>query len=202
MLFWIKIIVICVTFWAPLAAWSNTEEENGDLLSTAFNAISNEDWVTVDHFAAQISDSVGSELVLWERLRQGEGNWSEYMAFLNENSDWPGLKRLRRKGEAAIPPNANAANVRKFFQIQKPQTGTGSIRLAEAYSVQGRKSEARTEAIRAWLQMSLKEHEEYALYAKYKGALSLYNVKRLENLFSNNWLKPPAFSWSALALFT
>ncbi len=182
MSFWIRIIAICVTFWAPHTAWSNTEEENGDLLSTAFNAVSNEDWVTADHFAEQISDSVGSDLILWERLRQGEGSWSEYMAFLDANADWPGLKRLRRKGEAAIPPNANAGNVRSYFAVQMPQTGTGSLRLAEAYSAQGRASEARTEAIRAWTQMSLREHEERALYAKYKGILSQYNMERLENL--------------------
>jgi len=180
--FWMKITLICVTFWAPLGAWANTEEENGDLLSTAFNAVSNEDWITADHFAAQISDSVGSDLAVWERLRQGEGSWSEYMEFLEAHSDWPGLKRLRRKGEAAIPVGADAVKVRQYFAVKMPQTGTGSLRLAEAYAAQGRASEARLEAIRAWTTMSLKEHEERALYAKYKGALSRQNERRLDNL--------------------
>jgi soluble lytic murein transglycosylase len=161
---------------------ANSEEENGDLLATVFSAIEDEDWVTADHYASQISDIVGVDLVTWERLRQGEGDWDEYREFLDKNGDWPGLKRLRRKGEAAIPAGANSTSVRTYFKDQLPQTGRGALRLAEAYAAQGRNAEARIEAIRAWTKMSLKEHEELALYKKYKGVLSQHNLRRLDNL--------------------
>ena len=176
------ILTLCASLAAPCVLWANSEEENGDLLSTVFSSVADRDWITADHYAAQISDPVGVDLVTWERLRQGEGEWVEYRAFLEQNPNWPGLKRLRRKGEAVIPKTANPTQVRAYFEKQLPQTGRGSLRLAQAYDVQGRKGEARSEAIRAWTQMSLKEHEEGALNQKYKGALSQHNLRRLDNL--------------------
>jgi soluble lytic murein transglycosylase len=165
-----------------VASWANTEEENGDLLSTAFIAVDDEDWVSADHYAAQISDPVGVNLVVWERLRRGEGNWQEYLDFLGQNSDWPGLKRMRRKGEASIPPDADPTVVRAYFANQMPQTGTGSLRLVQAYTAQGRKAEARIEVIRAWTEMTLSRHEEKTLYKKYNGVLLQYDIRRLDNL--------------------
>lgn len=176
------ILTLCVSLLAPCVLWANSEEENGDLLSTAFDAATDEDWVTADHYASQISDTVGVDLVTWERLRQGEGDWDEYRTFLDQNGDWPGLKRLRRKGEGEIPAGANPTLVRAYFKDQLPQTGRGALRLAQAYAAQGRNAEARVEAIRAWTKMSLKEHEEGALYKKYKGALAQHNLRRLDNL--------------------
>ncbi|MBL4750251.1 MAG: lytic transglycosylase domain-containing protein [Amylibacter sp.] len=166
----------------PGVLLANSEEENGDLLATVFSAIEDEDWVTADHYASQISDTVGVDLVTWERLRQGEGDWAEYHEFLDQNGDWPGLKRLRRMGEAEIPAGADPASVRAYFKNILPQTGRGALRLAEAYAAQGRNAEARGEAIRAWTKMSLKEYEEIALYKKFKGVLAQHNLRRLDNL--------------------
>lgn len=183
---WIKYTALLCSMIAPIIGWANSEEENGDLLSTAFHAVENDDWISADHYAQQISDSVGVDLVVWQRLRNGEGDWSEYLIFLEKHPDWPGLKRLRKKGEAAIPLDAHSSIVRKYFADQKPQTGTGSLRLAQAYAAQGRMSEARLEAIRAWTKLSLKEHEELNLYKKFKGALSRHNLTRLNNLLWQN----------------
>ena len=60
-------LVLC---FAPAFAFSNSAEENGDLLSSALVAMDEKDWVTAEHFASQISDSAGSDLVIWERLRR------------------------------------------------------------------------------------------------------------------------------------
>ncbi|WGI22348.1 lytic transglycosylase domain-containing protein [Amylibacter sp. IMCC11727] len=164
----------------PLGA--TAQEEDGDLLATAFSAVASEDWVTADHYASQMSDPVGSTLVTWQRLRRGEGHWEEYTEFLRDNPDWPGLKRLRRRGEAAIPPNHNAAEVRAYFRDQLPQTGTGSLRLAEAFAAQGRTADARAEAIRAWTTLTLQQHEMTGLLNKFAGSLSRYHQRRMDFL--------------------
>ncbi|MBE9475879.1 MAG: lytic transglycosylase domain-containing protein, partial [Proteobacteria bacterium] len=182
MKFLIKIITLCAALCSPVALWANTEQENGDLLSTAFDAVRNKDWVSADHYAAQISDPVGVDLVVWERLRRGDGNWPEYLDFLKNNADWPGLKRLRRKGEAAIPQDANPTIVRAYFADQLPQTGAGSLSLAQAYASQGRVAETRIEVIRAWTEMSLSVYEEKTLYKKYNGVLAQHDIRRLDNL--------------------
>ncbi len=172
----------CALTCAPVSALANTEEENGDLLSTALAAIANDDWVTAEHFASQITDPTGVDLVVWERLRRGQGDWSEYQGFLARNSDWPGLKRLRRAGEDIIPKNHDPVAVRAYFQDQLPQTGTGAIRLADAYQAQGRTSEARAEVMRAWQELSLAQHEEDALIRRFGGVLTRGHQDRLDNL--------------------
>jgi soluble lytic murein transglycosylase len=179
---WIKIVTLCVTFYAPVMVHANSEEENAELLSMTYDAIENGDWVTADHYASQISDPVGVALVTWERLRIGDGDWSEYRGFLNMHGDWPGLKRLRRQGERVILKSADPAHVRAYFETQLPQTGAGSLRLAEAYAAVGREGYARTEVIRAWTEISLRGQDEIALYAKYKGVLQQHNLERLDNL--------------------
>jgi len=179
---WIKIVTLCATLFAPVMVSANSEEENGALLSMTYDAIETGDWVTADNYASQISDPVGGDLLTWERLRAGEGDWSEYRSFLKHHSDWPGLKRLRREGESIIPKQADPAHVRAYFETQLPQTGVGSLRLSEAYAAVGREGQARTEAIRAWTKMSLNEQDEIALYAKYKGVLKQYNLRRQDNL--------------------
>ncbi|MDB9857554.1 lytic transglycosylase domain-containing protein [Amylibacter sp.] len=164
----------------PFGAFA--QEEDGDLLATAFSAISSEDWVTADHYASQMSDPIGSDLVTWQRLRRGEGHWDEYADFLKENPEWPGLQRLRRLGEAAIPENHNAADVRAYFSKQLPQTGTGSLRLTEAFATQGRTADARSEAVRAWTTLNLQQHEMTGLLTKFAGSLSRYHQKRMDFL--------------------
>lgn len=166
----------------PVSAFSKSPEENGDLLSSALSAMAEKDWVTAAHFAAQVSDPVAADLVVWERLRQSEGSWDEYQTFLADHPDWPGLARLRRAAEEVIPRDHDPASVRRFFEGNPPQTGTGSLRLAEALQAQGRTAEARAEVIRAWRDMSLAPHEEAELLKRYGGVLSGYHQDRLDNL--------------------
>ena len=174
-----------IIFWLvsfPLTGLAQSPEEDGDLLSTALNAVAAGDWVTADHFASQMQDPAGRTLVVWQRLRKGEGDWSEYLDFLAQNPDWPGLKRLRRQGEAAIPVDSDPVVVRAYFKDQLPQTGTGALRLAEAFARQGRTAEARGEAIRAWTDLTLRPLEENRLLSKFKGTLARFHKKRLDNL--------------------
>ena len=162
--------------------WANSEEVNGDLLSAALLAVEADDWVLAEHYADQISDPVGTEIILWSRLREGEGDWQEYLNFLEHHADWPGLKRLRKQGEDVIPRDANPKTVRAYFLNQAPQTGRGALRLAEALRAQGRNSEARDEIIRAWRDLPLTREEQSLFLEEYNGVVSRHHSARLENL--------------------
>lgn len=179
---YIKIIFACLTLVWPGVLQSNTPEKNADFLIKAFNAAHNKDWDAADHYASKISDPVGHDLITWERLRTGKGTWAEYIDFLKARADWPGLKRLRRKGEAAIPEDGDPGLIRAYFADQLPQTGMGSLRLAAAYETQGHTSKAQDEVVRAWVDIALTKDEEIALYKKYKDILSPHNSARLDNL--------------------
>jgi len=177
-----KTLVTAFFLLFTLPVLAQSVEEDGKLLSGALLATAAEDWVTADFYAGQMSDSVGVDLVIWQRLRRGEGDWAEYVDFLDQNPDWPGLKRLRLKGEATIPANQDPAKVRAYFTDQLPQTGTGSLRLAEAFTAQGRVADARREALRAWGDLTLTAGESDKLLKRYKGVLARHHQTRLDNL--------------------
>ena len=176
------LISIAALFALALPAAAQESEANGDLLATAIAAARSGDWVTADHSAGQMTTSVGRTYITWSRLRSGEGDWQEYLDFLDKNGDWPGLRRLRMRGEAAIPKGADPAIVRAYFATQAPQTGTGTLRLTEAFAAQGRTAEARSEAIRAWTSLPLTDFEEERLLQKFAGSLSRHNLARLDFL--------------------
>ena len=172
---------------AAQIAVANTDFAEGDLLASALSAVENEEWITADHLSDQMNDPVGKDMIVWARLRAGEGEWWEYKAFLERNPDWPGLKRLRRVAERVIDPNETAANVRAFFNTQPPQTGSGALALARALKQQGRTAEARSEIIRAWKNLSLNKDDQQNFLADYKGVVERHHSARLENLLWKGW---------------
>lgn len=187
---WMQRICLAVIFGLALApvSFAQDEEVNGDLLSAAILAIGAEDWVLAENYGSQISDRVGADIVTWYRLRAGEGEWPEYQTFLARHQNWPGLKRLRRKGEAVIPKGEAPAMIRAYFTSQLPQTGLGSLKLAQALLDQGRTGDARAEIIRAWRELDLTGEEENLIQDKFNGIVSRHHTERLDMLL---WKRKP-----------
>lgn len=161
---------------------AQTEEESGAQLSAALSLGNNGDWNEAKALAATIPDPVALDIIEWSRLRDGVGTFSDYRAFLKKNPDWPGLKYLRKQGEAAIPEGAARAGVFEYFKTQPPQTGTGVLRLAEAYMSDGKITEARRNAIRAWREFSMSKEERVKLLAKFEETLRPHHTGRLDML--------------------
>lgn len=184
MRFCIRILAaaIFVVLLSPMTAGAQNVRENGDKMSEALAAVDAKDWASAAHIASAIRDPMASEIVTWLRLRAGEGDWSEYVEFLARNPDWPGLKRLRRASEGVMPRGLTSALVRAHFQAEPPQTGRGVLRLGAALKDIGRTGEARSAAIRAWVELSLNEDEELALLRDYGGALARHHEERLDQL--------------------
>src|SRR5690348_16541664 len=87
--------------------------------------------------------SVAYSLDQWRRLRQSSGySFADYASFLIANPDWPDSSRMRRWAENAMRPGENASTVIAFFAKEKPSTGTGWARLADAYASSGRAADA------------------------------------------------------------
>lgn len=156
--------------------------DDGALVSAALLAADEGDWGTAQSIADRIGVDGGKILVTWTRLRAGEGEWWEYRQLLADHADWPGLKRLRRAGEAKIPKGANSEDVRAYFAPEPPQTGLGAMRLAEAYMAIGRTAEARDEMIRAWTTLTLTRDEQEKILDGFRGMIEQHHVTRLENL--------------------
>ena len=117
--------------------------------------------------AARAAGPLSAAIIDWERLRDGQGSFAEYRAFLSRYPDWPGLPYLRKRGEGTLD-GVPGEDVIAFFKGHVPQTGTGSLALIAALDGAGRTTAARDEAVRAWrtLSMTADEHARFiALYA-------------------------------------
>ena len=98
---------------------------------------------------------VAVDLIQWDRLRAGQGQFSETVDFLRRRPDWPGLPYLRKRSEATIQPDAAALDVIAFFSDTPPKTAKGAFRLAQALNKTGQKAGAITAAQWGWSSFSM-----------------------------------------------
>lgn len=117
--------------------------------------------------------SVNYALGDWRRLRQGSGfSFAEYARFLNVNPGWPGESTMRLSAERAMRPGENAGLVLAFFANDKPKTGNGYARLADALSATGRNVEAVAAAREAWASDDLSASDEQAIFSRFGQSFS------------------------------
>ncbi len=155
-------------------------------LSEAIEALGTRDYAAVSAAEGQISDSAARDVIEWIRLRQGQGEMSDYTAFLARNGDWPGLPYLIQQGEQNIPAGASASSVIAYFTDQLPRTGTGSLRLAAALWEVDRRDDAMAEARRAWTTMSLSQAEHDQFMVDWPRTLRTHHEARLDHLLWEN----------------
>ena len=151
-------------------------------LARAMDAVRARDW---DRAAAAVAGEAApvQAVVEWHRLRAGQGSFEEYLAFLGDYADWPGIPLLRRRGEGKIPSTATDDALDAFFGASLPQTAAGVLRRATAAP-----PEAGTlHAIRAWREMQLDPETESVLLARFGQALADHQIARMNNLLWNGW---------------
>ncbi|HYX46493.1 MAG TPA: lytic transglycosylase domain-containing protein [Sphingomicrobium sp.] len=118
--------------------------------------------------SAPSAPSVAYSLDQWRRLRQSDNySFADYASFLITNPDWPDASRMRRWAEKAIRPGENASTVIAFFAKDKPGTGNGWARLADAYAGSGKAADSLSAARNAWASSDLSEDDARAIWARY-----------------------------------
>jgi soluble lytic murein transglycosylase len=109
----------------------------------------------------------------WRRLRQSSGYaFADYARFLIANPGWPDETKMRRWAEKAMRQGENPATVIAFFATDKPRTGGGYARLAEAFAAGGRMNEAIEAARNAWYSDDLGADDEQAIWSRYGGSFT------------------------------
>src|SRR6185312_7865092 len=117
--------------------------------------------------------SVASALDWWRALRKSDNySFADYARFLIANPDWPDSKRMRSWAEQAMKPGENGPTVVAFFAKDKPETGNGWARLAEAYSANRQLTQALDAARQAWASPDLSSNDEQAIFARYGASLT------------------------------
>lgn len=119
------------------------------------------------------SQNIGGWINNWRTLRQSSGyRFVDYAGFLIANPDWPDAPKMRRWAENAMQPGENNATVIAFFASNKPVSGNGWARLADAYAAGARMTEALDAARNAWASDDLGASDEQAIWARYGASLT------------------------------
>ena len=123
--------------------------------------------------APSYSYSVAAALNDWRRLRQSGGySFADYARFLVYNPGWPSEDSMRRRAEQLMRPGENVSTVLAFYSVEKPQSGNGFARLADALSQSGRHAEALIAAREAWASPDLSAADEQSIYARWGANLT------------------------------
>jgi soluble lytic murein transglycosylase len=119
------------------------------------------------------NQSVSSSLDSWRALRQSSNyRFADYAPFVIANPDWPDVARMRGWAEKAMQPGENSATVLAFFAADKPKTGNGWARLADAYAATSQMTQALAAARQAWRSDDLSSTDEQAIWARYGGSFT------------------------------
>jgi soluble lytic murein transglycosylase len=169
------ILAASLTFVALCAV---ARADDAGQLAEALRAADAGEW---DRAAAtgRASGPLAADIVLWRRLREHRAGFADYSDFLARHPDWPGLKLLRKKGEAAIDGGEAPELIVAFFREEAPQTGAGSLALARALEASGNGAAAAEEMVRAWRSLPLTAEEQSALLSAYGGALAEHHDGRM-----------------------
>jgi soluble lytic murein transglycosylase len=125
---------------------------------------------------------VAVDLIQWDRLRAGRGQFSEAIEFLHRRPDWPGLPYLRKRSEATIKADAAPQDVIAFFSDTPPKTAKGSLRLAQALDKTGQKAAAITAAQWGWSSFSMLRSLEDEYLEMFGPHLESLHASRLDQL--------------------
>lgn len=175
-------VVAAVIVCTATATLADTRKFNGQLFDDAIDQAGMQRWDSAFAHAAEINDTVALTAIEWMRLRSGVKEWQDYNDFLAMHGDWPGLKILRKSGEAAISSTDDPVAILRYFEKQPPQTGAGAIRLAEAYRRLDRPREARLAILDAWKSLPFTQEQQAEALSLFSSELRGSHAKRLDTL--------------------
>jgi soluble lytic murein transglycosylase len=116
---------------------------------------------------------IGYALNDWRRLRASDGYaFADYARFLNSYRDWPEESRMRSAAEKQMRSGEFAPTVIAFFANDKPKSGNGWARYAEALAASNRTADANNAAREAWASSDLSATDEGLIRTRFWSALT------------------------------
>jgi soluble lytic murein transglycosylase len=172
---------LCLGLSAPVGAQS----PDGDAsISGAFAAADAGDWDLAYALAGE--NAMAHDLLTWTRLRATFSDtdtrppFADYAAFVPKRRDWPGMDRLRARGEEVMPPDLPPQTVVDWFGGSKPETGQGAVRLHAAMAALGDRAGADAMVATIWTEDTLTDDGHAAMLAAFPDLLAPLNAARAE----------------------
>lgn len=149
-------------------------------LANAFVHMKTENWTEAERVAIK-DGQAALDVVLWTKLRAGDGTPREVLDFLSRNTDWPGLPYLRKRSEPVFE-TAETAQILAFFGDTLPQTAQGALIYARALTRNGQTSKAELMIQNAWVDFSMDQKTQDAFVSQFGAVIKPLHETRLINL--------------------
>ena len=166
------------------------KEKDYRLAKDVFNLIKKHKWVNALEQTKKIKDKEFKNLVTWLYLKQNRNlaTFSDYENFIIKNADYPRIGRLRYMAEhKIILENTSPETIINWFNGSEPLSGTGEIKLGEAYMKIG-KIQIGTSLIKSgWVKADLSKKDVRYYRKKFKKILTTQDhLKRADYLAWDN----------------
>ncbi|SIQ37924.1 soluble lytic murein transglycosylase [Paracoccus thiocyanatus] len=160
--------------------------EDAGHLSRALAAAGMRDW-TAATVEAEASGPIARDLIAWQRLRAGQGDWPEYRDFARRHADWPGMALLWKRGDAVLRRDLPPAEVIEWFGPRRPDTLKGAMALIAALQATDPQA-AGAEIARFWTKQALTKPEAEAFLAVHGAQVTgLHDARLMRLLDRGEW---------------
>ena len=166
------------------------KEKDYNLAKNIFSLIKKSKWNSALEQTKKIKDKEFKNLVTWLYLKQrgNQATFSDYQNFITENPDYPRIGRLRYMAEhKIILENTSPKSIINWFGDNEPLSGTGKIKLGEAY-LKIKKTELGINFIKSgWVKADLSKRDVRFYRKKFRKILNTSDhLKRADHLAWDN----------------
>tara|TARA_Y100000590_G_scaffold116754_1_gene133252 strand:+ start:1875 stop:4202 length:2328 start_codon:yes stop_codon:yes gene_type:complete len=149
-----------------------------------FLSIKEKKWKTAFKITKKVKNKDFKNLVWWIYLKEksNQATFSDYIVFIDQNSNYPRINRLKYLAEHKINLKTNSPNtVIGWFESSPPLSGFGKIKLGESYMLKGDIEKGSSLIKEGWIDSSLSSRDLRYLNKKYKKFLnSSDHIKRAD----------------------
>ena len=154
------------------------------LAKDIIEAIENDRWKTAKKLVAKSRDETLSNLVSYLYLKRSSNiaSFNDYSIFLNKNTNYPRVNRLRYLAEHKINLKINnPKRIMQWFGGNEPLSDFGKIKLGEIYISQGNIEKGSKLIKEGWIKAKLTKNNLKYLRKKYKKIITVEdNIKRAD----------------------
>jgi len=154
------------------------------LAKQAFDAIEKKKWLTAIKISKKAKDKTLYNLINYLYLKKpsNAASFYDYVAFINKNSNYPRINRLRYLAEHKINLKKHSPkSIIKWFDGEEPLSEFGKIKLGEIYLLQGNMEMGSNLIKEGWIKAKLNKSELRYLRKKYKKIITVSdNIKRAD----------------------
>ena len=159
------------------------------LAKKAISEMQKSKWSSALKIAKKAKDKSIYNFIKWRHLLTSgnQASFYEYQVFLNKNSDYPRINRIRYLAEHKLSTeNVSPKKIINWFGEKDPLSGYGKMILGESYILVGDKNKGTKLIKEGWITADLSKNELKFFRKKYKKYLNANDyIKRADYLAWN-----------------